>query len=61
MSKRIHVTIPDYVYEGLERRADKQGRPIASLASFILEVALLEAQKRGELSPDPEKPKRGGA
>ncbi|MGD2183628.1 ribbon-helix-helix domain-containing protein [Lusitaniella coriacea] len=57
MSKRIHVTIPDYVYEGLERRADKQGRPIASLASFVLEVALLEAQKRGELPPDPEKPK----
>jgi len=42
VSKRIHVTIPDYIYESLEQWADNQGRPRASLAAFLIEVAVLE-------------------
>ncbi|HEY9832302.1 MAG TPA: hypothetical protein V6D26_17080 [Stenomitos sp.] len=56
MSKRIHVTLPDYIYEALERWADQQGRPTANLAAFLVEVAVLEAQKTGEVLPKPEKP-----
>ncbi|MDY7014389.1 MAG: hypothetical protein SVX43_12465 [Cyanobacteriota bacterium] len=58
MSRRCHITIPDYVYEKLEHWAEKQGRATANLASFLLEIAILEAQKRGELPPDAEPPGR---
>ncbi len=59
VSKRIHVTLPDSIYEALERWADNQGRPTANLAAFLIEVAVLEAQKTGEIPPKPEKPDRG--
>ncbi len=59
MSRRCQVTILDYIYEALERWADKQGRPTANLAAFLIEVAVLEAQKTGEVPPNPEKPERG--
>ncbi|HEY9697116.1 MAG TPA: hypothetical protein V6D10_07635 [Trichocoleus sp.] len=52
VSKRIHVTLPDSIYEALERWADKQGRPTANLGAFLIEVAVLEAQKTGEIPPD---------
>ncbi len=55
VSKRVYVTLPDSVYEALERWADKQGRPTANLAGFLLEVAVLEAQKTGEIPPPPQK------
>lgn len=59
VSKRVHVTLPDSIYEALERWAEKQGRPTANLGAFLIEVAVLEAQKTGEISPKPEKPERG--
>jgi len=59
VSKRIHVTIPDYIYETLEQWADNEGRPRASLAAFLIEVAVLEAQKTGQIPPKPEKPDKG--
>ena len=37
MSKRIMVTLPDGVYKLLEDWAKEEGRPVASLAAFIIE------------------------
>jgi hypothetical protein len=59
VSRRIHVTLPDYICEALERWADNQGRPTANLAAFLIEVAVLEAQKTGQIPPKPEKPDKG--
>ncbi|MEZ2317771.1 MAG: hypothetical protein ACBR15_02035 [Microcoleus sp.] len=57
VSKRVHITLPDYIYESLELWADRQGRPTASLIAFIVETAVLEAKKKGDVPPGPEKPK----
>ena len=57
VSKRVHITLPDYIYESLELWADRQGRPTASLIAFIVETAVLEAKKKGDLPSEPEKPK----
>ncbi|MEK0179418.1 MAG: hypothetical protein EAZ78_07770 [Oscillatoriales cyanobacterium] len=57
MSKRVHITLPDYIYESLEQWADRQGRPTASLIAFIVETAVLEAKKKGDLPSGPQKPK----
>ncbi|MGV0024704.1 ribbon-helix-helix domain-containing protein [Phormidesmis priestleyi] len=54
MSRRIHVTLPDYVYEALERWSDQQGRPLANLGAFLIEVAIVRAIKEGEILPPPE-------
>lgn len=57
VSKRVHITLPDYIYESLELWADRQGRPTASLIAFIVETAVLEAKKKGDLPSGPEDPK----
>ncbi|WP_341736085.1 MAG: ribbon-helix-helix domain-containing protein [Microcoleus sp.] len=57
VSKRVHITLPDYIYESLELWADRQGRPTASLIAFIVETAVLEAKKKGDLPSGPQKPK----
>jgi hypothetical protein len=59
VSRRIHVTLPDSIYEALERWADQQGRPTANLGAFLIEVAVMEAQKTGEIPPKLEKPQKG--
>jgi hypothetical protein len=51
--------LPDSIYEALERWADQQGRPTANLGAFLIEVAVMEAQKTGELPPKLEKPQKG--
>ncbi|MBD2302291.1 ribbon-helix-helix domain-containing protein [Nostoc sp. FACHB-190] len=51
MSKKFSVTVPDYVFEDLELLAQIQGRPTATLAAFLLEVAMRQARERGELPP----------
>jgi len=42
MSKRVHLTISDTTYRDLERLAEARGRPLASLAGFLLENAVAE-------------------
>ena len=49
MSKRINVTLPDSVVDELEDWADAQGRSLANLAAFLLEVAIKEAKDKGEI------------
>jgi len=49
VSKRINVTLPDSVVDELEDWADAQGRSLANLAAFLLEVAIKEAKDKGEI------------
>lgn len=49
MSKRVYLTLPDIVYENLERWADEQGRPVANLAAYLVERAVEQAQQEGKI------------
>ena len=55
VSKRVNLTLPDVVYEDLERWAGLQGRPPANLGAFLVEAAIRKAKELGELPPTPEK------
>ncbi|MEA5498318.1 hypothetical protein VB834_15060 [Limnoraphis robusta Tam1] len=52
MSKRVFITLPDSVYDTLERWANHQGRPVANLAAYIVEKALEEAEREGKIPPE---------
>lgn len=52
MSKRIGLTVPDVIYEKLDRWAENEGRPLANLCNFLIEKAVREAEKEGEIPPD---------
>ena len=49
MSKRLHVTLPDRVYQKLEGWADHEGRAIANLAAYLIQRAIEEAEEAGKL------------
>ena len=49
VSKRVFLTLPDVVYQDLERWADSQGRPVANLGAFLVETAVSQAKQRGEI------------
>ena len=49
VSKRINVTLPDSVVDELEDWANAQGRSVANLAAFLLEMAIKEAKDKGEI------------
>ncbi len=51
VSKRVYITLPDSVYEALERWADAQGRSIANLAAYIVEKTVEQAQEEGKIPP----------
>jgi hypothetical protein len=40
MSKRFMVTLPDAVYKSLEDWAEAEGRPVANLAAFLIEMSI---------------------
>ncbi|WP_407888717.1 ribbon-helix-helix domain-containing protein [Scytonema sp. NUACC26] len=63
MSKKFSVTVPDSVFNDLERLAELQGRPTANLAAFLIELGVREAKERGELpyQTDTIKKDRGAA
>jgi predicted DNA-binding protein len=46
MSKRFQVVLPDKFYKILEKVAKDEGRPVASLAAFILEARLREIEEK---------------
>jgi len=37
MAKRVYLTLPDKVFEDLERWATEEGRPTANLAAYLVE------------------------
>ena len=45
MSKRFSVTLPDTVFEDLEKIANEQGRTTANLAAFLVEYGIRELKK----------------
>ncbi|WP_204140311.1 hypothetical protein [Halomicronema sp. CCY15110] len=49
MSKRIGLTVPDVIYEKLERWAKAEGRPVANLCNFLVEKAVREAESKGDV------------
>ena len=40
MSKRTTITLPDSIFEDLERWAGDEGRPTANLAAFLVETCV---------------------
>jgi hypothetical protein len=49
VSKRINITLPDSVVDELESWADAQGRSLANLAAFLLELSVKQAKEKGEI------------
>ena len=54
MSKRVFLTLPDELFEDLERWAVKQGRPMANLAAYLVENGVQQARERGEVPLKPQ-------
>ena len=52
MSKRVHVTLPDKVFDALQRWADDQGRPVANLVAYLVEKSVEEADQQGKIPSD---------
>ncbi|MFM6255950.1 MAG: ribbon-helix-helix domain-containing protein [Dolichospermum sp.] len=51
MSKRFIVTVPDTIFEELEKMADTQGRTTANLAAFLIESGIREIKKTQAQNP----------
>ncbi|MFN4845887.1 MAG: ribbon-helix-helix domain-containing protein [Dolichospermum sp.] len=51
MSKRFSVTVPDTIFEELEKMADTQGRTTANLAAFLIESGIREIKKTQANNP----------
>lgn len=49
MSKRVGLTVPDTIYDKLERWAKAEGRPIANLCNFLIEKAVIDAEDKGKI------------
>lgn len=54
MSKRVGLTVPDAIYDKLERWAKADGRPLANLCNFLIEKAVFEAEEKGKIPDEPE-------
>ena len=54
MPKRVTVTLADTVADKLQRWSDARGQAIATVAGVAIELALNEAENRGEI-PQPNK------
>lgn len=54
MTKRFQVVLPDKIYKLLEGFAKDEGRPVASLAAFILESRLREMEKENHQDKEGE-------
>ena len=49
MPKRVTVTLADTVADKLQRWSDARGQAIATVAGVAIELALNEAENRGEI------------
>ena len=59
VSKRVFVTLPDTVFEELERWADSEGRATANLAAFLIELSVRQANEQGKIPPPKRIPPKG--
>ena len=55
MTKRVYLTLPDKVFEALEKWANDQGRPVANLAAYLVERAIEEAENEGKIPSSSKK------
>ena len=55
MPKRVTVTLADTVADKLQRWSDARGQAIATVAGVAIELALNEAENRGEIPSKKEK------
>jgi len=51
LMKRITITLPDAAAAELEDWANQQGRPVANLATFLVELGLRDAKEKGDYTP----------
>ena len=51
VSKKFSITVPDEVFNLLEEWAEKQGRPTANLAAYLVEAGLRTAMDKQEFVP----------
>jgi len=51
VSKKFSITVPDEVFTLMEEWAEKQGRPTANLAAYLLEAGLRAAMDKQEFVP----------
>lgn len=49
--KRVYLTLSEETLEELEDWAEQQGRPIANLASYLVEKSIEHAKESGEFKP----------
>lgn len=49
VSKRIHVTLPDGVFDKLERLAESEARAVANLAAYLIQKAIDELDEQGKI------------
>jgi len=56
--KRLFATVPDYVAEALERRAQREGRSVSNLVAFLLEQEVNQTQGEETPTRDSEEPKQ---
>ncbi|MEO0986519.1 MAG: hypothetical protein AAFY20_13330 [Cyanobacteria bacterium J06639_14] len=54
VSKRYFITLPDGVANALERWAASESNKPSTLAAFLVEVAVREADDQGKIPPDEE-------
>lgn len=45
-SRRISITVSEKVYTALSSKSDAEGRSLSNLAAFLLEKAILEAERK---------------
>lgn len=48
MTKRTTITLSDRVYSDLQKWAQQEGRPVANLAAFLIEVMVNERVENGQ-------------
>ena len=53
VSKRVFLTLPDAVADDLELWAEAEGNKAASLAGFIVELAVRQARDQGKIPKRP--------
>jgi hypothetical protein len=51
VSKRYFITLPDGIAEKLERWAESERNKPSTLAAFLVEVAVREADDSGKIPP----------
>lgn len=49
MTKKFNIVLADETYQVLSTWAAQQGRPPANLAAFLVELAIIEALRRGDI------------